>query len=240
MMDKSNILSRCLHSGPVTMDKMDIPVFRSKITKGAVKKFLTKTCSLYDSCAVLAYDNDKIVGLLRFYPQDVLNILDDKSGFRLDSVCIQKGKFMRRILDSLDKFPSKESLPNKIIEIECFQVLSHYHKGEAKDYGSMGIGYNMLKELIEWAKLNDWNTITAGAINHIKPLLLWTGMYSIKRYKNLGFKIVREIIDPALKKGVISQRNGFHGKRIQEMWKEYNQVSNDEAARIFSVELSLK
>jgi len=63
MMSKSNILSRCLHNGPVSIDKMDIPVFRSKIIKGAVKEFLTKICSLYDSCAVLAYDNDQIVGL---------------------------------------------------------------------------------------------------------------------------------------------------------------------------------
>ncbi|MBY8985493.1 MAG: hypothetical protein KGD65_10515 [Candidatus Lokiarchaeota archaeon] len=134
MMDKSNILSRCLHNDPVSIDKMDIPVFNSKITKGAVKEFLTKICDLYDSCAVLVYDNEKIVGLLRFYPQVVLDILDDKSGFRLDNVCIQQERFMKNILKLLDKFPSKEFLPNKIIEIECLQVLSHYHKGEAEDY----------------------------------------------------------------------------------------------------------
>ena len=239
LMQKSNILCRCLHSGPVLIDKMDIPVFKSKITKGTVKEFLTKICNLYGSCAVLTYDKDKIVGLLRFYPQVVLDILDDKSGFRLDSVCIQQGKFMKNIFDSLDKFPSKESLPNKTIEIECFQVVSHYHKGEAQDYGGQGISNNMLKKLIEWAKLNDWDKIKAGAINHIKPLLLWAGMYSIKRYKNLGFKIVREFMDPGLKEGVISQRNGSHGKHIQEMWKEYNHISNNEAARVYSIELNL-
>jgi len=251
MMDKSNILSRCLHGGPVPIDKMEIqiPELRShypldkteiQIPQGMVKQFLLKICKLYGSCAVLAYDDENVVGLLRFYPKVVLDLLDDNAGFRLDCVCIQQRKSMKKIIDSLEKFPSIDSSFNKTIEIECFQVVSHYHKGEAKDYGGMGISNNMLKELIEWAKLNDWDKIMARAINHITPLLLWAGMYSIKRYKNMGFRIVNEDIDTGLREGVISQRNGSHGKQIQGMWKEYNHVSNDEAARIFSVELSLR
>ncbi|MBY8985492.1 MAG: hypothetical protein KGD65_10510 [Candidatus Lokiarchaeota archaeon] len=97
----------------------------------------------------------------------------------------------------------------------------------------------MIKELIEWAKDNNWYKIVANAINHIKPLLLWSGMYSVKRYKKLGFRIVKEKIHISVKEGVISQRQGHHGKKIQEMWKEYHHISNDEAARVYSIELNL-
>jgi len=147
---------------------------------------------------------------------------------------------MKNILNSLEKFPSKESLANKAIEIECFQVVSHYHKGDGKNYGGKGISINILKELIEWAKNHDWVKIVAYAINHIKPLLLWSGMNSIKRYISLGFKVVKEEIDPSVKEGVISQRQGYHGNNIQEMWKEYSSISNDEAARVYNIELKLK
>lgn len=250
MMDKSNILSRCLHGGPVLIDEMEIqipelkvqdPIDKSvnQIPKGTVKHFLTKICDLYGSCAVLTYDAKKVVGLLRFYPKQVFDMLDDNTGFRLNCVCIQQGKYMKNIIDSLDKFPSIDSLLNKSIEIECFQITGYYHKGNENDYGGQGIANNMLKTLIEWAKDNNWHKIVANAINHIKPLLLWSGMYSLKRYKKLGFRVVKEQIDTGVKKGVISQRQGYHGKKIREMWKEYNHISNDEAAKVYNLELNL-
>jgi hypothetical protein len=64
-------------------------------------------------------------------------------------------------------------------------------------------------------------------------------MYSVKRFKDLGFKIANSKINQELKKGVIGQRNGHHGDAIHKMWDDYNNFSNDEAARSFEVELIL-
>ena len=63
-----------------------------------VKEFLTKICELYGSCAVLAYVYDKLVGLLRFYPKTVLELLDNNEGLRLDCVCVQQRKHMKKII----------------------------------------------------------------------------------------------------------------------------------------------
>lgn len=250
MMEKSNVLSRCLQGGPVPIHNMDaqIPVFmqnypidKSEITisEGTVKKLLKTICDLYESCAILAYDEDKIVGLLRFYPKIVFDILENITGFRLESLCIQQGRSMKTVLHSLDLLPKKEFLTEKTIEIQCFHLVTHYHKGAGRDYGGQGIAYNMLKKLIEWAQNHDWDRIVSNAITHIKPLLLWVGGYSIERFKDLGFSIIDESISNEIKDGVISQRQGKHGTKIQEMWDEYQDISDDEAARVYKVALNL-
>jgi GNAT superfamily N-acetyltransferase len=184
---------------------------------------------------VLVLDGGYIVGVLWFYPEKVIERLG--AGH---STCIQEGHNVEAIARlSLESLPSMEDLPVKSLRIACMMVVREYNKVKVKtDYAGLGIGRHMVETLITWVKDNGWKRIIASAIPDIKPLLLWTGSYSVERYKALGFRVI-ETTEKGLLEGANSQKEGYHGPKIKKMWEKYSHLSDDEISRVYTVVLDL-
>jgi len=231
------LLCRCMHGGPVPLDGASSAL--PEVSQDAVETFLKVMINKYGSYAVLVLDGDHIVGVLWFYPE----IVSEQLGVG-HTACIQEEHNVEAIarLD-LESLPSMEDLPDKSLRIECMMVVHEYDKSKVKtDYTGRGIGKRMVKTLVAWAKDNGWKRIIARAIPDIKPLLLWSGSYSVERYKALGFRVIEETTDTGI--GLLetanSQKLGYHGPRIKKMWEEkYSHVSDDEISRVHTMVLDL-
>jgi len=233
MMDEQTLLCRCMHGGPVLLDGASSVC--PEISQDTVESFLKFMIKQYGSCAVLVLDDGLIIGVLWFYPEIVSKQLSE-------GYCIQQEHNVEAIerLD-LESLPSMEDLPDKSLQIECMMVVRQYDKFKVKtDYTGRGIGKRMVETLVAWAKDNGWKRIIATAIPDVKPLLLWTGSYSMERYKALGFHVIKEITEVGLLEGARSQKSGHHGPRIKKMWAEkYSHVSDDEISRLYTMVLDL-
>ncbi|MBN1399200.1 MAG: hypothetical protein JXA74_00080, partial [Anaerolineae bacterium] len=69
------ILWRCLHGGPISPSTVDLWPSDSKMPWDRYRRrntpLLVKLTRVYGACAIIARDQDRIVGQLRFYPQAV-------------------------------------------------------------------------------------------------------------------------------------------------------------------------
>ena len=74
-MTEEFILWRCLHSGPLSCNTIDQWPSNSQMSWENYRKrnvpLLVKLTRTYGTCAIIARDDDKIVGQLRFYPKAV-------------------------------------------------------------------------------------------------------------------------------------------------------------------------
>lgn len=233
-MDERTLLCRCMHGGSVPLD--GVPSVLPEVSQDIVETFLRAMINRYGSCAVLVLDGSYIVGVLWFYPEIVIEQLAGHSA------CIQEGHNVEAIARlHLESLPLMEDLPDKTLHIKCMMVVREYDKSKVKtDYAGRGIGRRMVETLITWAKDNGWKRIIAKAIPDIKPLLLWTGTYSVERYKALGFRVIEETTEKGLLEAANSQKLGYHGPRIKKMWEEkYSHVSDDEISLVYTMALDL-
>jgi hypothetical protein len=97
----------------------------------------------------------------------------------------------------------------------------------------------MLGTAIEWARANGWDALSSSAIRHIPPLLNWSGQASLRALQQRGFVVVGQEVHPALREGVVSQRGGHHGEEVTQQWRDFVDISDDEAATLYELELTL-
>ena len=71
-MTEEFLVWRCLHAGPLSRATIDLWPSAGKIPWKRYHKrntpLLRKLTRTYGACAIIAHDNDRIVGKLRFYP----------------------------------------------------------------------------------------------------------------------------------------------------------------------------
>ena len=206
----------------------------AKVPQGTIAKYLRALCKTYGSCAVLAVEDDLVVGTLRFYPSALDDLLQD----------IQQEESVKAIAAfKLADLPPKESLSPKTLQIHCFQVAEvgdAVRSGQESKYLRRGIGTNMLKALIDWARSEGWDEIRAKAIQHIRPLMSWINYLSVERYRALGFEIGKSVSNDELLGGVRGMRAGHHGEIIEKLWGPYAHLSDEEAATKHDVVLDLR
>lgn len=229
MMDNQTLLCRCMHGGsvPLALASDTIP----QVSQSVIERFLRKMVDSYGSCGVMALDGDTIIGVLWFYP---LWIKEKFGGV----VCIQGENYETLSHFGLNTIPGKEELPDRILWIECLMVV----RSVIVDYTGRGIGKGMLEYLLGWAKENQWSRIRAQAIADIKPLMLWSGMYTVSRYQALGFEVVNgsSTTNPGLLEGANSQKSGYHGPEFQRMWdEEYIDIDDVQIAQVQIMEIAL-
>ncbi|TFG72969.1 MAG: hypothetical protein E4H27_01610 [Anaerolineales bacterium] len=169
------------------------------VSQSVIARFLLKMIDVFGSCAVLALDDDLIIGVLWFYPHWI------KQRIR-GPICIQGDNYDSLVSFDIDTFPDEVSLEEKILDIECMMVV----RSEKIDYTGKGIGKGMISHLVSWARKNSWTKVLALAISDIKPLMLWSGMYTVSRYQAFGFEVVEgsSTINPGLLEGANSQKSG--------------------------------
>ncbi|MFX1457188.1 MAG: hypothetical protein ACFFDB_17560 [Promethearchaeota archaeon] len=112
---------------------------------------------------------------------------------------------------------------------------------EYRSYTSKGIGDGMINKLILWARASGWKKIQSTVIPDIKPLKLWWGNQSLSGFLKRGFTIVNgsEEFHEEVLEAVENMKKGLHGKDFQEMWKNYESLSDREIATTYQVELIL-
>jgi len=198
MMDETCLTCYCLHGGPIPLEETQTPETKptwgesnAKVPKGTIAGHLRALCQAYGSCAVLAIDEKRIVGTLRFYPSELDESLQD----------LQREECVKAIASfNVTNLPSKQSLSPKSLHIHCFQVAEVQQAattGKQSRYQRCGIGTTMLKRLITWAHEKGWDEIRAEAIGHIRPLMSWMNCLSVERYRALGFEIGEGVSDNA-------------------------------------------
>ena len=117
-MDGSFLLWRCLHDGPVTRENLDVPPDESRLPfqKTAIP-LLKELTELYGSAAILAWEGDEVVGLLRFVPK-VVSQMEGGGGFCL-LMPFPAGStedFPHRV------FPSKKTIEDRTLVVTCMQL----------------------------------------------------------------------------------------------------------------------
>jgi GNAT superfamily N-acetyltransferase len=230
-MDESIVLPICLHDGPVSLSRLP------ELAKGTSfeKEFhldagvhATRLRELSHACGatgVAAVEGDQIVGLLRFFPSR----LQDVVGY----LCPQEEQRARRIaaLD-VSALPSFEDLQPKTLWMGCFQVVPSHR--------SRGVGGAMVQKTIDWCRQHGWEEIEASGVEHIFPIMAWCGMMSARSLHKHGFEVEGCETDQGIKEAVVSQRLGHHGEEIRQIWEEEHAgISEDEAAVRYTLRLRL-
>lgn len=232
MMDEACLLPSCLHSGPVSLaslrEVLTTAAYAERMENlrpGALARFLQALCRQYGSAAVLAVEDDLVVGKLRFAPRQV------ERG--LGGICFQQAAEARRMAEfDLETLPAREALARQELRFDCYQV--------ADGYGGRGIAKGLLDTALAWASATGWDTVSSSAIRHIPPLLAWSGQASLKALQERGFAIVSEAVSPDLREGVASQRQGYHGEAVQRQWADFADLSDDDAATLYEMTLDLR
>ncbi|MEI7833415.1 MAG: hypothetical protein WCJ56_09480 [bacterium] len=227
IMDTAFTLPTCLHSGslPISacLDARAYVESVSDIPPGTVARTLQDIAVRYGACGVLALEDELIIGKIRAYPQALLDLLPDP--------CVQQEQTIKPVIAlNLDELPTKEACP--VLRLYCMQV--------AGGYSGRGIAGGMLDALIAWAKTNGWREIRAGAGRAIPQLLNWSGSFSCAALARRGFTITSSAVSPEFRDGVVSQRAGYHGEAVQQQWKAYAHLSDDDAAQAFEMRLDME
>lgn len=186
-MTEDFLLWRCLHSGPVRRDTIeqfpaDPPLAWERYRKRNVP-LLRKLTQLYGACAIVARDGDTIVGQLRFYPKAVCGM--EGAG----DLCLQQDwpagpddRFAEK------DFPSLEKIEDKTLSVHCMMTGSPHQK--RNPYQRKGIGLQMGRKMIDWARGRGWRAIEAMSFEDLPIVYEITGGAGHTFWEKLGFSLV--------------------------------------------------
>ena len=194
-MTEAFIVWRCLHDGPLahaTIDQwpsestMPWACYRERNTR-----LLVKLTRIYGSCAILARDDDLVIGHLRFYPKAVFD-MEGAGG-----LCLQQDPPAGPVEDFGDRdFPDLAQIEDKTLVVDCLMTGSPQQK--ENPYQRKGIGTRMVRALIEWAKINGWEGIEANSFEDLPVIYEITGSAGRIFWEKLGFRLVDRHPHPEL------------------------------------------
>jgi len=186
-MDRSFLLWRCLHDGPVTRGNLDLPPDESRLPfRETAIALLRELTELYGSTAILTWEGNRVVGLLRFVPK-VVSRVEGSGGFCL----LMPYPAGPREDFPQEAFPSKETIEDRTLVVTCMQLLS--------DRQRKGIGRAMVEGLKSWAKGEGWEAIEATAYQDLPLVFEITGNAGRKWWEDLGFRVVNSEEEEAMK-----------------------------------------
>jgi len=194
-MTEEFILWRCLHSGPLSCGTINHWPPDSQMPWERYRKrnlpLLLKLTRTYGTCAIIARDDDKIVGQLRFYPKAIWDM--EGAGY----LCLQQDYPAGPKDDFVDSdFPAPEQIENKTLAVHC--LMTGCSQLKENPYQRKGIGTRMVRTLIQWAKANKWDCIEADAFEDIPIIYKITGSTGYTFWEKLGFKIADRYPHPHL------------------------------------------
>jgi GNAT superfamily N-acetyltransferase len=197
MMSSCFLLWRCLHSGPLTKATIDHPTPHPDVPWDELRPrnlpLLKKLTEVYGACAVVAYDGDEIVGMLRFYPKEVYEI------YGAGHLCMQQVWPYGPAQDFANvNFLPPEQLSDRTLLVHCLMTGSPQQA--ENPYQRKGLGSQMARKLIEWARDNGWTAVEATAYEDLPLVYAITGTTGKTFWEKLGFHIAWTGVEPELTK----------------------------------------
>jgi GNAT superfamily N-acetyltransferase len=194
-MTEKFILWRCLHFGPISKQTIDRWPSESQMSWERYRErntpLLRKLTRIYGACAILARVGDRIVGQLRFYPKFVCNMK------RAGGLCLLQDFPNGPADDFAEKdFPPLQNIEDKTLVIHCLMTGSSQQK--ENPFQRKGIGTQMVRSLIQWAKANEWESIEVDAFEDIPIIYEITGSAGITFWRKLGFRLADRHPHPLL------------------------------------------
>ncbi|MHB0878993.1 MAG: GNAT family N-acetyltransferase [Anaerolineae bacterium] len=196
-MTEEFVVWRCLHSGPLTPDGIDVlpPPIQGQdaVSWEALRArnvpLLTRLVRTYGSCAMLAKDGDAVVGFLRFYPKAVAAL----PGTGL--LCLQQ-RHPNGPAESLadEPLPPLEAMDDRTLVVHCLMTGSPQQ--EHNPYQRRGLAARMVQELVRWGRDRGWQAIEATAYEDIDVLYAITGQAGRRFWEKLGFETIEKGSEP--------------------------------------------
>jgi hypothetical protein len=196
-MDSNFILYRCLHGGPMNretigrLNETDNGDWWEEMMANkrfdVNTQFLRKVINVYGSCGILAWDDDDVVGCVRFFPQALLDMMG------VESLCMQQKPPYGIHPDVLEMdFPTADEAKRKPLRVNCMMTCPPSQKEYS--YRRKGVGSAMIRELISWARENKWSSVTAKAYNDLNAIYEITGQAGRMFWEKLGFSVVFQAV----------------------------------------------
>ncbi|MBC7237653.1 MAG: GNAT family N-acetyltransferase [Chloroflexi bacterium] len=187
-MDREFLLWRCLHEGPLTAETLEQPPANAAVDWEHRREvnipLLAKLVETYGSCAMLAWDGDAVVGMLRFYPKALLSL--EGAG----EMCLQQEPPHGPSEALLEQpFPPLCELADKTLLVSCMMTGSP--QWQNNPYQRVGLGTRLAKSLLDWAKVNGWERVEAAAYEDVDAVYRITGQAGRAFWERLGFLVTR-------------------------------------------------
>lgn len=185
-MTEDFMLWRCLHGGPLSKRSIDAP---TEDSQGAFKyrsqntTLIRKLIQTYGSCAILAWDQDEVVGFVRFYPKIIEEM--NEGGHLCLLQDFPSGPSEELVQADLPNF---DEIADKTLAINCMMTGSPLTKDNP--YQRKGLGTRLIKALIEWARAEGWQAIEADAYHDLPLFFEITGNAGRLWWERLGFEVV--------------------------------------------------
>lgn len=199
MMSSEFILWRCLHGGPLAKETVDHPDPSPYVPWQQIRTrnlpLLAKLTDIYGSCAVIARDEEQIVGQLRFYPKAICKMVHPGPGFCMQQI------FPNGPADDFveNDFPPLDRIGDKTLFVHCMMTGSSQQKDNP--YQRKGLGSCMVRTLVDWARTKGWDAVEAHAYADLPCVYAITGQAGATFWAKLGFRVVESTIEPAFAEG---------------------------------------
>ncbi len=194
-MTEEFILWRCLHTGPLSGETIDQWRLDSELPWADYRKrnlpLLIKLTRVYGACAIVVRAGDEVVGLLRFYPKAVWDMVG------AGGLCLQQDHPWGPADDFANSdFPPLAHIQDRTLVVHC--LMTGCARQKEHPYQRKGLGSQMVRTLIEWAKLKGWSRIEAAAFEDLPIIYEITGSAGHTFWEKLGFSVVDRYPHPEL------------------------------------------
>lgn len=207
------LLWRCLHGGALWAENVDRPTPDARMPWEAFRArnlpLLEKLTRTYGACAMLAWEGERVVGMLRFYPKAVATL--PAAGM----LCLQQ-EYPAGPSDTLAEqvFPRVEALGDRTLAVHCLMVGAPSR--EANAYQRRGIGTGLARALAAWAGERGWAAIEATAYADLPIVYAYTGQAGVAFWERLGYRVVETEVEPAFQEASQGELSGFLRTMRQE------------------------
>jgi GNAT superfamily N-acetyltransferase len=210
-MNTDFILYRCLHAGPLSRANIEqLSANIKSLPKEQLQRnevFLRRLTETYGACAMLAMENEYVIGYARFYPGVVFDVIGRKH------FCCQQPEYAANADMTFVELPSMTDINDPVIEIHCWFI--------HKDFRGQGISHKILGGILEWAKKHHWKAVKASAACNDYWIATKACTLPLRTFRKHGFKITKTRPSPELKQMLLKFRDGDFGEEGKEAFKKH-------------------
>lgn len=243
-MDENYIHITCLHNGPVdtehwtpswNIDASALPmhpwsddtihklalkcplISHGNCQMAAGKEFMREMIHRYGTCALLAWDDKKIVGQIRFYPMEIARLVSVSQGDPSP------------VLDCTSACGPAED--DGTLWIQCVMTSQPYRDSQQaeKVNARKGIGMKLARALIRWARENNWKRIVKVAHCDLDWFYGIQGGGGKAFWEKAGFSVAGTFFKRAFElqeseKNFVQTQMAEKGMSEEEVWTWYRMV----------------